>query len=101
MDVEIKDILLAVGITVFIAVCVFGLVFVIVLSIPDSSLDDEKTFVIIDSGNINGIESFRIYEDTTTGVQYVFIDYGQSGGLSPRYNADGMIYVNKSPEVSV
>lgn len=100
MDVEIKDILFTVGIIVLIAVSIFGLVFVILPSTNDSSLD-EKTFVIIDSGNINGIESFRIYEDTTTGVQYVFIDYGQSGGLSPRYNSDGMIYVNKTLGVSV
>lgn len=101
MNEDLKDILLVFGITAFIAVCIFGLIFVIIPSLPDSSLDDKETFVMIDSGNINGgYDYFRIYEDTTTGVQYVFVDSGYGSGLSPRYNSDGMIYVNKSQEKS-
>lgn len=94
-----KNILLAFAITTLIIGGVFGLGFVFML---DSPADIEETIVVIeDNGFDNSKGFFIIYEDTKTGVQYVFIKNGYGGGLSPRYNSDGMIYVNKSLGVSV
>ena len=62
--------------------------------------------VPIKHGNIYVTEIYRDYKnggifyvivDDITGIQYIFMDYGYSGGLSPRYNIDGSLYVmNKS-----
>lgn len=37
--------------------------------------------------------SFSLYEDTETGVQYFTWKNGYAGGICPRYNADGTLYV--------
>ena len=34
-----------------------------------------------------------LYEDTETGVQYFAWKHGYAGGICPRYNADGTLYV--------
>lgn len=36
---------------------------------------------------------FSLYEDSETGVQYFTWRYGNAGGVCPRYNADGTLYV--------
>lgn len=98
-----KDFLLALAITTLIIGGIFGLGFLVILDYPVSESDIiEETIVVIEHDsfdNSNGY--FVIYEDTNTGVQYVFIKNGYGGGLSPRYNSDGMIYVNKNLGVSV
>ena len=36
--------------------------------------------------------------DQETGVNYVFYKSGYGGGLSPRYNADGTLYITEVKE---
>ena len=36
--------------------------------------------------------------DKETGVNYVFYKSGYGGGLSPRYNADGTLYITEAQE---
>ena len=36
--------------------------------------------------------------DHETGVNYVFYKSGYGGGLSPRYNADGTLYITEAQE---
>jgi hypothetical protein len=38
---------------------------------------------------------YSIYVDEDTGVNYIFYKSGYGGGLSPRYNADGTLYVSE------
>ena len=40
----------------------------------------------------NGI---TIWVDRETGVNYVYYNGGYGGGLAPRYNADGTLYVSE------
>ncbi|MDO4893489.1 MAG: DUF6440 family protein [Eubacteriales bacterium] len=39
--------------------------------------------------------SRTVLVDTETGVNYLFIKSGYSGGLTPLYNADGSLVVTK------
>lgn len=43
--------------------------------------------------NINGGIMY-LYEDSITGVQYIYISHGYDGGITPRYNADGTLFVS-------
>lgn len=38
---------------------------------------------------------YSICVDEDTGVNYIFYKAGYGGGLSPRYNADGTLYVSE------
>ena len=40
----------------------------------------------------------EIWVDRETGVNYVFYKSGYSGVLSPRYNADGTLYITEVQE---
>lgn len=52
-----------------------------------------RTNYIIDSGVMASI-----VVDHETGVNYIFYKAGYGGGLSPRYNADGSLYVSEESE---
>lgn len=42
-----------------------------------------------------GMGKINIIIDKTTGVEYIFVESGNRGGLSPRYNADGSLKINE------
>ena len=44
---------------------------------------------------VNASGLYAIYVDEDTGVNYIFYKSGYGGGLSPRYNADGTLYVSE------
>lgn len=88
-------------------ILIFGFVFLNSLSaLDDINNSNQIEEVPIKHGNIYVTEIYRDYKnggmfyvivDSITGIQYIFMDYGYSGGLSPRYNIDGSLYVmNKS-----
>ena len=37
----------------------------------------------------------EVYVDNETGVNYLICDRGYGGGICPRYNADGTLYVSE------
>ena len=39
--------------------------------------------------------SAEVYVDNETGVNYLICDRGYGGGICPRYNADGTLYVSE------
>ena len=43
-------------------------------------------------------EYVSVIVDHETGVNYVFYKSGYGGGLSPRYNADGTLYITEVQE---
>ena len=47
----------------------------------------------------NQADSFYVsdYVDPDTGVHYLMYQKGDSGGICPRYNADGTLMVSKEP----
>lgn len=44
---------------------------------------------------LSELGSRTVLVDTETGVNYLFIKSGYSGGLTPLYNADGSLVVTK------
>ena len=49
----------------------------------------------LESDLINWVGDFYLYEDTETHVEYLVYKYGSEGiAITPRYNADGSLYVN-------
>lgn len=42
-----------------------------------------------------GSDYVYVYVDEYTGVEYLIYDYYQSGGVCPRYNADGTLKINE------
>ncbi len=45
--------------------------------------------------SLSELVSRTVLVDTETGVNYLFIKSGYSGGLTPLYNADGSLVVTK------
>lgn len=45
--------------------------------------------------SLSELDSRTVLVDTETGVNYLFIKSGYSGGLTPLYNADGSLVVTK------
>ena len=45
--------------------------------------------------SLSELGSRNVLVDTETGVNYLFIKSGYSGGLTPLYNADGSLVVTK------
>ena len=41
------------------------------------------------------MRSYMVYIDKETGVNYMVYDDGKSGGICPRYNADGTLYISE------
>ena len=48
--------------------------------------------------DMTGTTYVSIIVDQETGVNYVFYKSGYGGGLSPRYNADGTLYITEVHE---
>jgi hypothetical protein len=46
-----------------------------------------------ETNNVSVFESITIYVDEETGVNYMLYDGYDSGGITPRYNEDGSLYV--------
>lgn len=46
----------------------------------------------------SGDDSIRFYVDPETKVEYVLYISGYAGGICPRYNADGSLYVKGEDE---
>lgn len=44
----------------------------------------------------NGLNPIKVYVDTQTGVQYLFIVNGYAGGLTPLLDENGHVVVDKS-----
>lgn len=63
--------------------------------IPEATAAETTELTMEYIGKSNNIEEYR---DAETGVHYfVYSDwhgYGAAGGLCPRYNADGTLYVD-------
>ena len=53
----------------------------------------EKRFVEVYSQGATNVE--KIIVDTETGVNYLYVQNGYSGGLTPLLDADGKPYVTK------
>lgn len=48
--------------------------------------------------DMQGTKYVSVIVDQETGVNYVFYKSGYSGVLSPRYNADGTLYITEVQE---
>ena len=48
--------------------------------------------------DMTGTTYVSVIVDHETGVNYVFYKSGYGGGLSPRYNADGTLYITEAQE---
>ena len=48
--------------------------------------------------DMTGTAYVSVIVDHETGVNYVFYKSGYGGGLSPRYNADGTLYITETQE---
>ena len=48
--------------------------------------------------NMQGTTYVSVIVDHETGVNYVFYKSGYSGSISPRYNADGTLYITEAQE---
>ena len=48
--------------------------------------------------DMQGTTYVSVIVDKETGVNYVFYKSGYGGGLSPRYNADGTLYITEVKE---
>ena len=48
--------------------------------------------------DMQGTTYVTVIVDHETGVNYVFYKSGYGGGLSPRYNADGTLYITEVHE---
>lgn len=74
------------------AVFLVVLLFVAVLSgCEEHTPGDRDTRFNIISESLSGDGGFVVFEDTDTGVMYVFYEVHQGGGLSVLYNPDGTV----------
>lgn len=48
--------------------------------------------------DMTGTTYVSVIVDQETGVNYIFYKSGYGGGLSPRYNADGTLYITEVQE---
>lgn len=49
----------------------------------------------LESDLVNWVGDFYLYEDTETHVEYLIYKWEREGiAITPRYNADGSLYVN-------
>lgn len=55
----------------------------------ESTLENDRFVTVYSSGS--GFQGFKIFEDTRSGVLYVYYRQGYGGGLSVLYNADGTV----------
>lgn len=55
----------------------------------ESTLENDRFVTVYSSGP--GLQGFTIFEDTRSGVLYVYYRHGYGGGLSVLYNADGTV----------
>lgn len=57
--------------------------------------DKKKTrFVVMESENINMVDTTYVIEDSETGVQYFAFKSGYGMGLTPLLNSDGKPVIN-------
>jgi hypothetical protein len=51
---------------------------------------------IFENANSKNLRSMEIIVDTMTGVNYLFVKYGNSGGLTPLLDEDGNVIITKN-----
>ena len=56
---------------------------------------EEKEVVRAEEMNTNNGESISIWTDEETGVQYIIFQAYRKGGITPRLNADGSLFVEE------
>ena len=81
--------------TIFGIILLIGLIalLIYVLITPAKTVEPDKDSKIEILEKIDGDTNIKIFIDEETGVNYLIYDsYGRSG-ITPRFNADGSLYV--------
>ena len=85
--------LLAIILTMAMALCVAGC-----SGTEEETCKSEKQPFSRTTYDMQGTTYVSVIVDQETGVNYVFYKSGYGGGLSPRYNADGTLYITEVKE---
>lgn len=84
---QIKEIF---GITLFVGLIIF-LIYVWVT--PTKTVERDEDSKIETLEKIDGDTRIKIFIDEKTGVNYLIYDSYKKGGITPRFNPDGSLYV--------
>ena len=85
--------LLAIILTMAMALCAAGC-----SGTEEETCQAEKQPFSRTTYDMTGTTYVSVIVDNETGVNYVFYKSGYSGVLSPRYNADGTLYITEAQE---
>lgn len=85
--------LLAIILTIAMALCAVGC-----SGTEEETCQAEKQPFSRTTYDMTGTTYVSVIVDHETGVNYVFYKSGYSGVLSPRYNADGTLYITEAQE---
>ena len=85
--------LLAIILTMAMALCAAGC-----SGTEEETCKSEKQPFSRTTYDMQGTTYVSVIVDQETGVNYVFYKSGYGGGLSPRYNADGTLYITEAQE---
>lgn len=85
--------LLAIILTMAMALCAAGC-----SGTEEETCQAEKQPFSRTTYDMQGTTYVSVIVDHETGVNYVFYKSGYGGGLSPRYNADGTLYITEAQE---
>lgn len=71
---------------------------VVVFSVSGCALSDDIVALETEMEETYISENVNVFVDPETGVNYLIYDGDRAGGMSPRYNADGGLYVTERSE---